>query len=420
MENQEKRTLTSEELETNSAKSQSRSMRLALICAIAIVMFASGLFGTFLVKYDKLKTELKVANVQNQLLERKIEHFTEIEDALPSEQIAAISIASSSVAPREPEPVKDYPELTKTYRYEHLADIPGVAPRDEMLLWIKVDRPCRRSAAGTVLATYTHPAINTKITIAVPELGELSADCEKFGYSIISVLAERLDTGDASLKVFAFNPVEEPFIEIWVTGSRRIYANMDVQVWSMSFYSSEPIPDGDTYYRSCGVSQSNYRFFGGSNSGNDDYYFNAFSVVPVGESDDWCKPLEWSKESVEKYRDYWAKNSQFILERRSFFNADRSEFDLISYLKTTNVELKDVSIGKIEMWRPGGDELVIMQNSDSENDSARITINGNSIGYVSGYSARINGLPTRVTLPNGMKLTCEQLQSMLKFIENPS
>ena len=84
------------------------------------------------------------------------------------------------------------------------------------------------------------------------------------------------------------------------------------------------------------------------------------------------------------------------------------------------MELKDVSIGKIEMWRPGGDELVIMQNSDSENDSARITINGNTIGYVSGYSARINGLPTRVTLPNGIKLTCEQLQSMLKFIENPS
>lgn len=421
--NQErKRTLISEEeQEEQEAEKKAQNMFFVTMATIGIALILACLSGGLIAKYEEAKAEFEVANTHNEFLEHQIEQLTnETHDKMADSEQNSAAASPTATVPREPEPVEEKPSLTATYRFQSIADIPETLPDDTMCLWFKVDQPCNKSQAGTVLKTIVHEEIDTKITLAVPELGEISDECAKYGYGLISVFIEKLDSEYVSLEIFAFNPEEQPYIEIYTTSDQRMSARMDVQVFDM-FFHSRGAKTEDGKYLSSGVSEDNYAYFGGTNTGNNDYAFDVFSVVRV-EAGDWCEPLDWALEDIPAYRDYWAENRDLVMTRRQYFSGDRSEFYLIDYLKIIKtVALENISNASVTLKRSDGSELIIQKHTGDADrgDYATITKDGEDYRYALAYHPRVNALPTRVYLDNGIPLTSEQIRILLKFIENP-
>lgn len=312
------------------------------------------------------------------------------------------------------------PYLDQIYVYNSLGEVPNLLPEDVIQIKFPVGRDCARGNAGTVLKTFTHDSLGQKIEIAVPDLGEISEKTEEHGYQIITVFATNLETGAVGATYFGFNPEEKPWITLRFHKDQTIRAAMDAQVFAITL-TSDPGPI-DGLYQSSSAGESNYNYYGGGSGGNDDYLFNKFSIAPKLPLDNWCYPLEWAAKDIEDYAAYWQENRDFILNRKSYFSADRTVFDLVTYtLREPGVSLKSVTKQTISLTRRGGDELVIMRvENEEKGDYARITLNGDDIWYSIGYTSRLTGVTSdRILLPNGISLTEEQVEIVLKFIENP-
>ena len=115
MENQEKRTLTSEE-------KRLRTYLVILVFCAAVLIGATALNGSMTYKEQRAQAA-RIAELEAQL-EAKEQELSALKADLSSTTTPAT--ATSVATPREPEPVKDYPELTKTYKYNRLA-IPRVS-----------------------------------------------------------------------------------------------------------------------------------------------------------------------------------------------------------------------------------------------------------------------------------------------------
>ena len=306
---------------------------------------------------------------------------------------------------------------TENYRYFSISNIPEQIPMDCAIMDFKVDLP-NNLKRGQIVKTFDIPYVKAHLTLAVPDLPNLSNFCDQYGYQIISILSEKAETGEVVGQYFAYNPEEEPFITIFIAFSTpsRIDIFMDAQIFEISLFSSSEPKNG--FYQSLGVSESNYSYWGGSSNGNNNYLFNATDINKVVKSDDWCNPLEWAAESIEEYREYWHENRDAVMRLRECFNDDRSEFDLITCLKGTGVNIRYIDEYHIILCRYDGVELMIEKVFTSPDQTyAKLYIEDSELDYVPCYSPRINGVPMNIMLPNDIELTSGQLNTILYFCQ---
>lgn len=307
---------------------------------------------------------------------------------------------------------------TETYIYDSPVTIPATLPADCERLKFSVQGLTHTNGDAQVLAEFTHATMGYRFTVVEnPDLGQLSDINYQAGYNLLAVLCQNQNGSKSELTVMSYNPVETPTVIIQMNAfDEVVYATMDVAVFHLSFYSNKPL--GDDVYRSNGASDSNFAWWGTSDSGDTNYKFSATSVEPLTEAGKKNR-FDAAVGYILDYHSYWDASSEQVMRLRALFSSDRATFDLDTYAKSLGYAITRQSAGYRTYERDGHQiEIVAIPDAGRVID-AIVKFDGEEVTYPGIYSTRVNGLPDTIKVSGGIILTQrnhEQLDVVLSLL----
>lgn len=312
----------------------------------------------------------------------------------------------------------DYPDI-KTYQYYTATDIPSVLPRDCDRLQFGVSGINVYEREPRLLAEFDSGNLRFKV-IANPSLlhDAINARLRANGYGTVAVFCE--NATKAGMMVMAYNPEEYPVITVAMPSPDSVpYVKMDVQIFNLSVFSSEPMDGG---WRGTRVSFDNYAKWGFGIPGE-----SMFSPTQVVFGDDGVVNFDRIVEAIEQYDDYWSSSVRERATRNLRFSLDRTKLDLDGYATDLGYEIVEVSDARRTYRNKDGYEITVettyTENAANGKPVTKIIVDGDQRGYPYAYMTRVGGLSDEVIASGGIvlrQLGERQVDILLFYLENPT